>query len=175
MRRSEGFGAALYGAAAGAWLGFVFGLVVLLSGDAAPFLAVNPLGTVLTVLAKGTLAGLAAGLVYKLLEKYQAYLSINVKGEEKWGVDFAVVASAITAPVVNTGMFLLFCLVFFMPTLIEWGADAGFENVGKFMIVGLVGGNFLFELLFNILLSPVIVRLIQIGKKQLGKNSIANR
>ncbi|MBQ6569986.1 MAG: ECF transporter S component [Clostridia bacterium] len=168
-------GAALYGAAAGAWLGFVFGLVVLLSGDAAPFLAVNPLGTVLTVLAKGTLAGLAAGLVYKLLEKYQAYLSINVKGEEKWGVDFAVVASAITAPVVNTGMFLLFCLVFFMPTLIEWGADAGFENVGKFMIVGLVGGNFLFELLFNILLSPVIVRLIQIGKKQLGKNSIANR
>lgn len=28
-------GAALYGAGAGAWLGFVFGVVVLLSGDAA--------------------------------------------------------------------------------------------------------------------------------------------
>ncbi len=51
-------GAALYGAGAGAWLGFVFGLVVLLSGDAAAFLVVNPLGTILTVLVKGTMAGL---------------------------------------------------------------------------------------------------------------------
>ena len=34
-------GAALYGAGAGAWLGFVFGVVVLLSGDAAAFLGVN--------------------------------------------------------------------------------------------------------------------------------------
>jgi Predicted membrane protein len=50
-------GAALYGKLAGAWLGLVFGLVVLLSGDAAPFMAVNPLGTVITVLVKGALAG----------------------------------------------------------------------------------------------------------------------
>ena len=34
------------------------------------------------------------------------------------------------------------------------------------MIFGLVGGNFLFELLFNILLSPVIVRLIRYRKKE---------
>jgi len=46
-------GAALYGAGAGAWLGFVFGVVVLLSGDAAAFLGVNALGTILTVLVKG--------------------------------------------------------------------------------------------------------------------------
>ena len=45
-------GAALYGATAGAWLGFVFGVVVLLSGDAAAFLGVNALGTVLTVLVR---------------------------------------------------------------------------------------------------------------------------
>lgn len=45
-------GAALYGAGAGAWLGFVFGVVVLLSGDAAAFLGVNALGTILTVLVK---------------------------------------------------------------------------------------------------------------------------
>ena len=61
-------GAALYGAGAGAWLGFVFGVVVLLSGDAAAFLGVNALGTILTVLVKGTLAGLLSGLVYKALE-----------------------------------------------------------------------------------------------------------
>ena len=34
------------------------------------------------------------------------------------------------------------------------------------MILGLAGGNFLFELLFNIVLSPVVVRLIKIGKKE---------
>ena len=34
-------GAATCGAGIGAWLGFVFGIVVLISGDAAAFLAVN--------------------------------------------------------------------------------------------------------------------------------------
>lgn len=145
-------GAALYGVWAGAWLGFVFGVVVLLSGDAGAFLAVNVLGTILTVLLKGTLCGLCAGLVYKALSKHELP---------------AVVAAAVTAPVVNTGVFLLGCLLFFMPTITAWGQAAGFENVGKYMVLGLAGGNFLFELLFNIVLSPVIVRLIKIGKKEI--------
>ena len=76
-----------------------------------------------------------------------------------------VIVAAIVAPVVNTGIFLLGCLVFFLPTVTEWGQAMGFESVGKYMILGLVGGNFLFELLFNVILSPVIVRLIRLGKK----------
>ena len=55
--------------------------------------------------------------------------------------------------------------MFFLPTVTEWGQAMGFESVGKYMILGLVGGNFLFELLFNVILSPVIVRLIRLGKK----------
>ena len=46
-------GAAIYGVTAGGWLGFVFGLAVLLTGDAAAFLTVNFPGTIITVLAKG--------------------------------------------------------------------------------------------------------------------------
>ena len=42
-------GAAVGGAGLGGWLGFVFGMVVLLNGDAAAFLAVNAVGTVITV------------------------------------------------------------------------------------------------------------------------------
>ena len=144
-------GAALYGHFAGAWLGFVFGMVVLLSGDAAAFLAVNPLGTVLTVLLKGALAGLCAGLVYRALEKVNGWL--------------AVILAAVAAPVVNTGIFLVGCVLFFMPTITEWATGMGFPSVGNYMIFGLVGANFLFELLFNIVLSPVIVRLIKIGRK----------
>ena len=143
-------GAALYGAAAGAWLGFIFGIVVLLSGDASAFMAISPLGTVLTVLLKGILAGLGAGAVYSALKKHETP---------------AVIAAAVTTPVVNTGIFLLGCLCFFMPTIREWAEGFGFPNAGTFMILGLVGGNFLFELLFNIVLSPIIVQLVRIARK----------
>ena len=143
-------GAALYGPWAGAWLGFVFGVAVLLSGDAGAFMVVSPLGTVLTVLLKGSAAGCAAGALYRLAAR---------KNELA-----AALLAALAAPVVNTGLFLLGCLVFFLPTVTEWSVAMGFENVGTYMILGLVGGNFLFELLFNMILSPVIVRLIKLGR-----------
>ena len=52
--------------------------------------------------------------------------------------------------------------------LLSTAQAMGFENVGKYMIYGLVGGNFLFEVLVNLLLSPVIVRLIRLrlGRKE---------
>ena len=149
-------GAALYGPWAGAWLGFVFGLVVLLSGDAAPFMVVSPLGTILTVLVKGACAGLLAGLVYRALAKVNALL--------------AAVVAAVVCPVVNTGIFLIGCLIFFLPTITEWGTAAGFSNVGNYMIFGLVGMNFLVELLVNVVLSPVIVRLIKAGRASNSEN-----
>lgn len=144
-------GASKCGVKIGAWLGLVFGLAVLLSGDAGAFLAVDIAGTIITVLLKGTLCGLAAGVVYKLLEKYNRYV--------------AVVAAAIVCPVVNTGVFLIGCVVFFMETITEWGASLGFENAAEYMFIGLAGGNFLFELATNIILSPVIVRLLNFNKK----------
>lgn len=144
-------GAAVYGWKGGAWLGFAFGAAVLLSGDAAAFLAVDVTGTIITVLAKGTLCGLAAGGVYRLAEKL--------------GKLPAVILAAITCPVVNTGVFLLGCRLFFYDTIIEWGTAAGFPNVGAYMIFGLTGINFLIELGVDLVLAPVIVRLIKIGKK----------
>ena len=144
-------GAALYGWKAGAWLGFAFGVAVLLSGDAAAFLVVDPLGTVLVVLVKGAACGFMAGLVYKLLHKVNKIL--------------AVFAAAIIAPVVNTGVFLLGCQIFFLETVTEWGMALGFANVGAYMFLGLAGVNFLIELAVNLILAPVIVRLIRIGKK----------
>ena len=143
-------GAALYGPAAGAWLGLAFGIVVLISGDAGAFLAVNPLGTVATVVAKGVLAGWISGLIYKALSKYEVG---------------AALAASIAAPVINTGVFLIGCLIFFMPTITEWATAAGAKNVGTFMIVGLVGINFLIELVLNLVLSSTITQLIRIGKK----------
>lgn len=146
-------GCATCGVAVGAWLGLVFGFTVLLSGDAAAFLAVHPIGTVATVLLKGAACGFFAGLTYNCLKKYNRYL--------------AVIVSAVVCPIVNTGVFLLGCLAFFMPTIAEWAMSLGFgNNTAQYMIVGLVGLNFLVELGVNVVLSPVIVRLLAIREKQ---------
>ena len=144
-------GAALYGPLAGAWLGFVFSLVVLLSGDAAPFLAVNVFGTILTVIAKGTIAGYFSGLVYKIFANKPM---------------LAAVMAALACPLCNTGIFLIGCFLFFMPTISAWASAFGFASTGSYIIFGLVGGNFLFEILSNIILSPVLVRVISMGRNR---------
>lgn len=143
-------GAALYGYKAGAWLGFVFSVVVLFT-DSAAFMAVNVPGTIITVLVKGTAAGFVAGLVYLALEKKNRFV--------------AVVASAIACPVVNTGLFLVGCVVFFMDTINGWAAASGFASAGAYMIGGLVGVNFLIELGVNLVLSSAILTIIRYGKR----------
>ena len=146
-------GAATCGVTIASWLGFVFGVSVLLTGDAAPFLAVNPFGTILTVLLKGMASGAFAGLMFKALEKGNGLL--------------AVAASAIICPLANTGIFLLGCLAFFMPTIATWAESLGFgSDVGRYMVFGLVGINFLIEIGTNVILTPVITRLLNIRKKQ---------
>ena len=149
-------GAAKCGPYMGAWLGFVFGTIVLLSGDASAFLVIDPLGTIITVLVKGVACGLAAGFVYSLLEKKQQTV--------------AVYASAVVCPLVNTGVFFLGCVLFFMDTVAEWAAAAGFGgNVTLYMFVGLAGTNFLIELLVNVFLSRVIIRILDLKKTSVAK------
>lgn len=142
-------GAALYGIGAGAWLGLVFGVSVLISGDAAAFMTISPIGTVLTVLMKGMLAGLAAALVYKAIE-----------GKNK---TVAVVMAGIVSPIVNTGIFLAGCYIFFQEWLTAAFGTTGFATV----VAGLVSVNFAVELGINMILASVIVRIIDIGKKQI--------
>ena len=144
-------GTAVYGWYAGAWLGLAFGIAVLLSGDANAFLSVDPLATVLVVLVKGTACGLVAGLLYNLFKR--------------WNKVAAVLAAAIICPITNTGVFLLGCKLFFMETITEWAALYGYADAGSYMILGLAGINFLVELGVNILLAPVITRLITYAKK----------
>ncbi len=144
-------GAAIGGVRLGAWLGLVFGLVVLASGDAAAFLAISVPGTIVTVLLKGTACGALAGLTYQKLASRSR--------------DLAVAAAAVVCPVVNTGVFLLGCLLFFLDTVAAWGQAAGFGSIGAYMLFGLVGGNFLFELGSNVVLSPIVVRLLHIREQ----------
>ena len=150
-------GAAIYGPDAGAVLGATFAVVTLINcitgadpGGAMVFQA-NPVLCVLVVGGKSVLCGLASGWVYRLISKKNTYI--------------AMLCAAIICPVVNTGVFLLGCKLFFLETVAEWGVAAGFENVGAYMFLGLAGVNFLIEIGVNLILAPVIVRLIKIGKK----------
>lgn len=143
-------GAAMCDYKIGTWLGLVFGVIVLLSGDAAAFYSINVPGTIITVIVKGALCGLFAGITYKALEKKNRYL--------------AVMASAVVCPIVNTGIFLIGCSIFFLGEIATWGAAEGFNNVVGYMFLGLAGGNFIFELLVNIVLAPVILRVMTFNK-----------
>ena len=139
-------GAALLGVGYGAWFGFVNAMVILLSGDAAPFLAVNVFGTIVTVVAKGVLCGLVSGLVYKLVERFNKYA--------------AVVAAALVCPLVNTGVFLIGCRLFFWDTLAQWSEGSGTGSTFSFVVTILIGVNFLMEIAINMILAPAIARLL---------------
>lgn len=118
-------GAALYGWGMGCWLGLVFGAVVLLSGDAGLFLAADPGGAIVTVLSKGIACGAAAGLCCRWLHPRYPRLSILL--------------SALAAPLVNTGVFLLGCRLFFMPLIHQWAQQAGYASAGVYLMVGMLG------------------------------------
>lgn len=143
-------GGALLGPLTGAWLGGVAGAVFFATADAAFWFSLSIPGTVITVLVKGILSGLCAGLVYKFFEKFNRYV--------------AVLISAIVCPVVNTGIFLIGCLVFFLDTVNAMAAGEGMSVAG-YLIVFFVGLNFVFELVLNIIVSPAILRIINIKKK----------
>ena len=144
-------GSAIGGIGVGAWLGFVSGVAVLISGDASAFLAINIGGTIATVLIKGVASGVAAASVYRLLEKKNRYL--------------AVLCAAIVCPIANTGVFLLGCFTFFMDTLRTWGEGLGYSNAMAYIFLGMIGINFIIELALNVILSPTVVRLIDIKNK----------
>lgn len=146
-------GAAMCGPVAGAILGGVSGVVFFATADAAFWMGLSIPGTIITVMVKGILSGLFAGLVYKLLEKHNRYL--------------AIMASAVVCPVVNTGIFLIGCLVFFLDTVKAFATIEG-VSVGAYLILFFVGLNFVFELIVNVVLSPAIARIIDVAKKRFG-------
>jgi len=154
-------GSAVYGVGAGSWLGFMFGFAVLISGDAASFMALNPAGTVLTVLLKGILAGLVVDLVYNFLKEKNKFVAVFV--------------SAVLCPIVNTAVFLVGCYLFFMNGengIISSATANGYGgDIFKFLILFYVGGNFIFELLVNIVMGPAIVKAVDIGVARAKKRS----
>jgi len=143
-------GAAMLGPWAGAWLGLVFGLVILLTGGATPFFVMGVVQTTFVVLLKGAAAGFVSGLLYRLIEKKNKLV--------------AIIVAAIACPVVNTAIFVLACFTIFFPGISEWASGAGKDMIA-YVFLTLVGVNFFIELGICTVISPVAHRLVAIGQK----------
>lgn len=144
-------GAALYGPKAGAYLGGVFGVVVLIAcilgwdqGGSILWNA-NPFLTAVICLAKGILAGLCAGAVYQAISKGPMAPLVGA------------IAAGVVSPVVNTGLFCLCLTLLFHDILVSW---AGGTDIMYYIIFVLTGINFILELVINLVLSTVIVRVV---------------
>ena len=156
-------GGILLGKRAGAILGFAFGAIVLvncitaLDPGGSILWNANPFFTAVICFVKGTAAGFVPACLYD---------AIKGKGENtKEGRIFgATVVAALSAPIVNTGLFVAGMFLLFKNTLYAW-ADG--TDIVMYIIFGLAGLNFLVEFLLNILLAPAIVRIVAVVKKKM--------
>ena len=156
-------GAIVVGPAGGAILGAAFGIVVIIQCftgvDAGGFIlwGINPFFTSLICLAKGICAGLVPGYIYKL-----------IAGDDSSDARAAVgaVVAAISAPIINTGLFLLGLSTLFTETLYAWSGDT---NVMLYIFTGLIGVNFLIEFAINVIVSPSIATVVRVITKKIIK------
>ena len=148
--------AVLIGPGAGAFLGLVSGVAtfiqVLTAAD--PFymllIATNPFLTAVICITKTTLAGLLAGLCYRAICKASKYRALNV------------LLPAALCPIINTGIFCLGMYFGFGSALQSseaFGAAASASLI-SFVLIGLAGVNFIYELLTNVVVCPIICKAL---------------
>lgn len=137
-------GAMLYGPLVGGFLGFMCGVIILLSPNTVTvFMSINPVATVFTCLLKTFVAGLVAGYLYRLIAKKSTLVG-------------SIVASIIV-PVINTFIFCIFTYFFFKEGL-------GLPDFGT-IITAFIGVNFLFEVVSTVVIGPTLMKVIEQSKK----------
>ena len=141
----------IFGPLSGLFVGLVNGLVTVLSPSTqAIFMPLSPFGTVFICLLKTGLAGFFSGLVYVPFKNSHS-------NKMKLGGSF--LASALV-PLINTGLFTVGCYTFFSNWLFESAASSNYDNNFLFLIMVILGINFIFEFSISILLSPSINMLV---------------
>lgn len=153
-------GAALFGPGGGAILGFILGAVNFISSFFNPVLLflfqASPVAYIITCFGKTVLAGAVAGLLYRAFREKHRYVGVTL--------------AALSAPIVNTGVFFLMMIAFFQKALVElFSLEAG--SVAAFVITVFIGVNFLVEFGLNVILCPAIARIIDVVRHTAKKNA----
>lgn len=137
-------GAIMYGPWCGLLLGVFNSLFVFLSPYTMPFYEASVVGTIVTVLIKSSAAGFFSGILYHLLKKVNNLL--------------ATIVAAISIPLINTGLFIVGSLIFFMDYVRSVTPEG--QNAIYFLFIGMTGWNFIFEISVTAILTYPIYRLI---------------
>ena len=155
-------GGILLGKKSGAVLGFSFGVIVMilcivaLDPGGNLLWNVNPAFTAIICIVKGVAAGFVPAALYQAIVGKTDSISAKRKLS-------ATILAAVSAPVVNTLLFVAGMFLFFKDTLYSW---AGGSNVVSYVILGLAGVNFIVEFSINLILSPAIVRIVDAAGKK---------
>lgn len=151
-------GAILYGPLAGAFLGGVFGVIVIamifagMDPASMVMMQFNAPATIAVCLVKGIAAGLVCGLVYKAFEKIK-------KGRT------GAVVGTICCPFVNTGIYVLMVITIFRQLMEQQFNVTGTSAVFA-ALVGVIAVNFISELVTTVILVPVMLRIIKTVRRQ---------
>ena len=147
----------LLGVLYGALIGLVVGFVTLICGitgfDSFTMILLGESPVLITAicLIKTTAAGAVSALIYKAMKNRQKYVGTFL--------------SAAATPLVNTSIFILgmLCILDILKkNFINDGTSAIY-----FLFVNIVGLNFIFEFILNLLLAPALFRVIEvIGKSR---------
>ena len=155
-------GGMLLGVWVGLALGLLFGFMVIMSALAGfdPFtlalLQINPAMTVILCLVKGGAAGFVSALLFKVIQGKNKYVAVFV--------------SAIAAPLVNTGIFVVggfIILDTISEVLISFGIDLNGISPAYIIFVLCVGVNFFIELAVNLVCAPALYTVDRVVEKQI--------
>lgn len=149
-------GGVLLGMWYGAALGAVFGLITVLQAPLGALTAVlfteKPLLFVLIAMVKAIAAGIVPTLIFKLFRKHHPFVG--------------VIVASLSAPIVNTALFLLgsFTILDAFDVYIT-GAGLGMNAV-QFLFAIVITTNFLAEIIISMAISPAIYRVIVAVQKR---------
>ena len=150
----------------GAILGFAFGLIALFWGIVGKdvftlyLFTANPAMTIALCIVKGTLAGIVPALLYKWLSGYKYKNSDLV----------ASIVASLSAPIVNTGIFALGCMIIKNDvTSVAGQLGVSADNFVTLLFVALIGVNFFVEFGVNAVFSPALNKLSLMLNKRLVK------
>lgn len=157
-------GGMLLGVWVGLGLGLLFGFMVIMSALAGydvftlALLQINPAMTVILCLLKGGLAGFVSAILFKVIKTKNKYVAVFV--------------SAIMAPIVNTGIFVVGGFII-LDTIKEvfgsFGADLTGISPADIIFVLCVGVNFFIELAIDIVCAPALYTVERVVENQILK------
>lgn len=156
------FAAIMLGWIGGAIIGFTCGLVVFITAavmgqepSTAFFFQTDPVILTTMCIGKTTVAGLVAGLIFKVLKRRSMMVGVAV--------------SAIVIPIINSGIYMLGIVLMKESAATFMGLQSSSAGLVFSVVFGIIWLNFVLEMAINAIFTPVIYRVLKVVNKTAAK------